>query len=229
MNLKSKFTTIIQIKFKMNKTGGEILARKLRAKLKPYNGLNENFTQVANSMLTYIKDPYAFKIYFYLCMRYNNEYDYAFPSLTTIAKDCQMSLDKVKKCIKWLEENECIEKHKYIKEHIIHNKYSINYYEYKDENDYVCYVYVHKNKESKEVLYIGKGTGGRAYDFTNRNKKYLEYINEIGKENIEVNITKTFHDDIEAFEYEKYLTNKYKKENQARFNIIVGNIALQNK
>ena len=60
------------------------MGRKVRAKLKPYNGLNDNFTQVANSMLSYIKDPYAFKIYFYLCMRYNTEYDYAFPSLTTI-------------------------------------------------------------------------------------------------------------------------------------------------
>ena len=84
----------------------------VKKKLKPYNTLNTNFTQVANSMFFYIEDRYCFCVYFYLCMRYNRNYNYAFQSLETIAKDCQMSLSKVKTCIKWLCDNKYIVKGK---------------------------------------------------------------------------------------------------------------------
>lgn len=47
--------------------------KEIRRKIKrvSYRGLNNNFTQVANTMVTYIKDPYDFKVYFYLCYRFN--------------------------------------------------------------------------------------------------------------------------------------------------------------
>ena len=60
---------------------------KLNYKLKPLFALDGNWTKVCNTMIFYIPDAYTFKIYVYLCYRYNNEYQYAFPSLNTIAKD----------------------------------------------------------------------------------------------------------------------------------------------
>lgn len=117
------------------------MARKIKATIKSYRGLDESFTQVANSMLTYIKDPYAFKIYFYLCMRYNNEYDYAFPSLSTMAKDCQMSLKKVKDCIKWLCGKGYI-----IKAKIANGEgYTNNIY-------YIRYIHIDKQKIEREII-----------------------------------------------------------------------------
>lgn len=88
------------------------MPKKVKAKLKPYNSLKDSFTQVANTMLFYIADPYTFKIYVYLCMRYNTNYNYAFPSYTTISKDCSISLSKTKECVKWLCENKYIVKAK---------------------------------------------------------------------------------------------------------------------
>lgn len=117
------------------------MARKVRAKLKSYKGLDESFTQVANTMLTHIKDPYAFKIYFYLCMRYNEIYDYAFPSLNTIAKDCQISLKKVKTCIKWLDE----------KGYIIRAKIK-NSEGYANNIYYIRYVYLDRQAIQKELI-----------------------------------------------------------------------------
>lgn len=117
------------------------MGRKVKAKLKPYRGLDQNFTQVANSMITYIKDPYTFKIYFYLCMRYNDYYDYAFPSLTTIAKDCQISLKKVKTCIKWLDE----------KGYVIRAKVN-NAEGYANNIYYIRYVHIDKDAIREEII-----------------------------------------------------------------------------
>ena len=88
----------------------EIITKK---KLKNYRGLDKEFTQVANSMIKYIKNGNQFKIYVYLCSLYNKDYDYAFPSLTTIAEDCSMSLNTVKNAIKSLCEQGYIKKGKY--------------------------------------------------------------------------------------------------------------------
>ena len=97
----------------------------VKKKLKPYNTLNTNFTQVANSMIFEIKDPYTFKIYSYLCMRYNRSCNYAFPSYNTIATDCQIGLTKVKECVKWLCDNKYIIKGKVKND----NKNTTNTYE----------------------------------------------------------------------------------------------------
>lgn len=117
------------------------MSKKIKAKLKSYSGLDENFTQVANSMLTYIKDPYTFKIYFYLCMRYNKNYDYAFPSLSTISEDCKISLRKVKECIKWLDE----------KGYVIRAKIT-NCDSYANNIYYIRYVHIDKEAIEKELI-----------------------------------------------------------------------------
>ena len=86
-----------------------------------------NFTQIANTMCKYIEDPYAFKIYFYLCYRFNRDMDYAFPSLNTIAKETSISLGKVKKSIKWLEEQRFIKKYKKDGSDWMNNCYFVKY------------------------------------------------------------------------------------------------------
>lgn len=201
------------------------MARKIKATIKSYRGLDKSFTQVANSMLTYIKDPYAFKIYFYLCMRYNSDYDYAFPSLSTMAKDCQMSLKKVKDCIKGLCSKGYIIKAKDFSDGVMVNKYKINFV--KDDEclnyEHNCYVYIHKYKKTGKVLYVGKGTGERSSNLKDRNLAYKAFIEDVGKDNIEIEIVKWFKDNISAFEFEKELTISYKKLGEAKFNVIIGN------
>lgn len=83
-------------------------------KARNYRGLDKEFTQVANTMIKYIKNGNEFKVYVYLCSLYNKDYDYAFPSLSTIAKDCSMSLKTVKNAINNLCEKGYIIKGKYV-------------------------------------------------------------------------------------------------------------------
>lgn len=97
-------------------------------KRRGYRGLDKEFTQVANSMIKYIKNGSHFKVYVYLCSLYNKKYDYAFPSLTTIAEDCGMSLNTVKSAIKWLCEKEYIRKGKYENNGGHHNNIYYIYY-----------------------------------------------------------------------------------------------------
>lgn len=85
---------------------------KNRYTLKPLYVLDANFTQIANTMFRYIPNPSDFKVYCYLCFRYNKEYQYAFPSLNTIAKDTCIGLTTVKKSIKWLENKRFIVRYK---------------------------------------------------------------------------------------------------------------------
>ena len=89
---------------------------KLNYKLKPLFALDGNWTKVCNTMIFYIPDAYTFKIYVYLCYRYNNEYQYAFPSLETIANDTCISKNTVQKSIKWLESQKFIVRIGYSKE-----------------------------------------------------------------------------------------------------------------
>ena len=83
---------------------------KKKYRLMPLYSLDGNWTKVCNTMIFYIPDAYAFKIYVYLCYRYNDQYDYAFPSLNTIANDTNISKRKVQESIKWLEQKKFIVK-----------------------------------------------------------------------------------------------------------------------
>lgn len=77
-------------------------------KLAPYYVLEDDWTKIANSMFRHIDNIYAFKVYCYLCYRYNQKYQYAFPSLETIAEDCSIARSTVQKAIKYLEERRFI-------------------------------------------------------------------------------------------------------------------------
>ena len=106
----------------------------------PLYSLDGNWTKVCNTMIFYIPDAYAFKIYVYLCYRYNDQYDYAFPSLNTIAKDTSISKRKVQESIKWLEQKKFIVKYKRKGDEWMNNCY------------YVRYVIEDKVEEQREIV-----------------------------------------------------------------------------
>lgn len=88
-------------------------------------------------------------------------------------------------------------------------------------NDFY-YVYIHINKLNNEVLYVGKGTGKRYKDLNARNEIYLNYIKELGENNIECKIVKTFNNESEAFIFEEDLTKTFKSIGQAKYCIKIG-------
>ena len=113
---------------------------KKKYRLMPLYSLDGNWTKVCNTMIFYIPDAYAFKIYVYLCYRYNDQYDYAFPSLNTIAKDTSISKRKVQESIKWLEQKKFIVKYKRKGDEWMNNCY------------YVRYVIEDKVEEQREIV-----------------------------------------------------------------------------
>lgn len=92
--------------------------------LRRYENLEGNYTQISNDAYK-LTNGNEFKIYSYLCMRYNKEYEYAFPSIRTIALDCNMSTKTVQKCISRLEEIKLIKILKFTEKT---NQYANNIY-----------------------------------------------------------------------------------------------------
>lgn len=77
------------------------------------------------------------------------------------------------------------------------------------------YVYYHIDSDTKEILYIGKGSGDRAWRFNKkeRNPLWQEYkLNN----NLEVKIIASFLSELEAFAIEKSLIETIKP----RLNIV---------
>lgn len=112
-------------------------------KLAPYKVLDKEWTKVANSMVKYIDNVYAFKVYVYLCCRYNKNYEYAFPSLDTIAEDCNIARSTVQKAIKYLEERRFIVRYKKKGSQWMNNCYYIRYVVETDED---------KEREQIEII-----------------------------------------------------------------------------
>lgn len=77
------------------------------------------------------------------------------------------------------------------------------------------YVYIHYYIENgnKIIIYVGKGSNGRAYDFTGRNEIWKEYRDKYGNPNVE--IVKTFTIEKEAYRYENKLRNIYYAKGQS--------------
>lgn len=86
--------------------------KKLERKIKrvPYRGLDGNFTQIANTMFRYIPNGNDYKVYCYLCYRFNRDLDYSCPSFNTISRETKLSVKTVQKSIKWLEDQGFIKK-----------------------------------------------------------------------------------------------------------------------
>lgn len=76
----------------------------IRYNLKQYCNLKSSFTQIPNDCMKIIEKATTYKVYCYLCYRYNNDNKYAFPSLTTMSKDTMLSRQTVVNAIKELEE-----------------------------------------------------------------------------------------------------------------------------
>lgn len=193
-------------------------------KFKDYKSLEGGIVFIPTFMQRHLKDAYAFSVYFYLCRRYDVKEGFSSPSVREIADNCYISEKTTRKAIKYLEGIGFIKKDKYIVGNVVCNKYYIYYIDkdINDEKETVHYVYVHKNKLSNEVLYVGKGVDGRYSDLSTRNGDYLEYIREVGNENISKEIIYSFNNPIDAFNKEKEVTDMYKEKGEARFNKISG-------
>lgn len=96
-------------------------------KLRPYWSIEKDWTRISNSMFRYIGNASAFKVYCYLCYRYNKDCTYAFPSLSTIAQDCCMSIKTVQNAVKYLEERRFVVKFKAKGKEWMNNCYYVNY------------------------------------------------------------------------------------------------------
>ena len=96
--------------------------------LRRYDNLEGNYTQISNDIYK-LTNSSEFKVYSYLCMRYNKNTQYAFPSIRTIAIDCNMSTKTVQKCITRLEEIKLIKIIKFTEKTTTHanNMYRIYY------------------------------------------------------------------------------------------------------
>lgn len=107
--------------------------KKIKVTLKPYKELSSKSTQVSNFMRQYITDPYTFKVYFYLCERWNSSTNYTLLSIRNISKECSISSKKVQSCIKWLiKEKLIVKKSKEGYDGKIYNIYYINYIDIDD-------------------------------------------------------------------------------------------------
>lgn len=96
----------------------------IKYSLRRYDRLDGNFTQISNDVFK-LTNGNEFKIYCYLCSNYNKELGYAFPSLNVIAKNTNISVPTVTKCIKSLEEMGLIKISKF---ECKSNKYTNNIY-----------------------------------------------------------------------------------------------------
>ena len=84
------------------------------------------------------------------------------------------------------------------------------------------YVYAYYIKSSNHIFYIGKGTKNRYRDKKNhRNQFFLNVINKYG-EDVDVKILKNNLNEQEAWNLERELIAKYKKEGQCETNLHEG-------
>ena len=71
------------------------------------------------------------------------------------------------------------------------------------------YVYVWIRKDTGNVFYVGKGTKNRYKDLSMRNKYFLNIVNKLGMDNIEIKIIENNLTEQEAFDKEKEYIKYY--------------------
>ncbi|WP_455072265.1 NUMOD3 domain-containing DNA-binding protein [Prevotella melaninogenica] len=81
------------------------------------------------------------------------------------------------------------------------------------------YVYIWYLKSSKEVFYVGKGSGNRVTSMKDRNKHFR---NIRSKCECDYEIVKYFDDEEEAYDYELKLGTEYKAKGQAWCSYVLG-------
>lgn len=74
------------------------------------------------------------------------------------------------------------------------------------------YVYVWIRLDKNTVFYVGKGCGNRYKDMSMRNRYFLNVVNKVGKDNIEIKIIEDNLLEQEAFEKEVYYIQYYKEQ-----------------
>ena len=99
---------IVVLTFQFKNRSDILKYNNIQYRVKNYAFLEGGFTQVSNSVLKIVDNAYQFTVYFYLCKNWNKRYNYAFPSIRTISKDCKMSVPTVQKAIKGLEEKRLV-------------------------------------------------------------------------------------------------------------------------
>lgn len=187
-----------------------------------------------NKMIFILKDSKAVHIYSFLCSEYDFYLEKTEVSYDEISRSTGITRNVIANKLKLLQSLNLIEIKKnkyganyyeinYIKDISIYNKCEKSLYNTQGLKEKIYYVYIHINKINNEVLYVGKGSKKRAYNLISRNEAYHKFINEIGLNNINVILMKSFKNEDKAYEFEKELTLKYKRKNQAKFNIKLGN------
>jgi hypothetical protein len=81
----------------------------------------------------------------------------------------------------------------------------------------VYYVYCHRDPITKEIFYIGKGTGNRAYVFQSRGKYWINYVKKYGLPIIEI-----LYDNLS--EEESFILEKQLIENLGRKDLKNGSL-----
>lgn len=74
------------------------------------------------------------------------------------------------------------------------------------------YVYIWIRLDKNMVFYVGKGCGNRYKDMSMRNRYFLNVVNKVGKDNIEIKIIENNLSEQEAFNKEIYYIQYYKKQ-----------------
>lgn len=202
---------------------------KTEMKLMPYSTIDQckEVTKIPNEVME-IEDQYAFKMYTYLLTIRNKEDGVCYITKKNLTKILKISKGKSINCVKYLKEAGLVEETAKIIDGKSHNLLVPKLYiEDSGSDDYrnldsEYYVYIHVNKNTNEVLYVGKGTGDRFKDLSSRNDAYLKYMDVLGKDNIECRIIKHFQDEAEAYNYEKEITDLFKSLGQAKYSIKSG-------
>lgn len=81
------------------------------------------------------------------------------------------------------------------------------------------YVYIHKLKQTDEVVYCGKGSNQRFRDYNSRNNEHLSLMKS-GQ--LDYVILEFFDNEEDAYKIEEKITEQYKQSSQCKFNIAIG-------
>lgn len=74
------------------------------------------------------------------------------------------------------------------------------------------YIYIWIRLDKNTVFYVGKGSGNRYKDMSMRNRYFLNVVNKVGEDNVEIKIIEDNLLEQEAFEKEIYYIQYYKEQ-----------------